>query len=180
MFARLFAAGKIKKQAYGLYTKLVTQARNPVFYTDLGVADTLDGRFDMILLHVFIVQHRLEKDGEASVKLRRIVQEAMISDMDRSLREMGVGDMSVGKEMKKMGAAWFGRMKAYAAALSDGAPESELAQTLTRNLYRSREEQLPVAEKLGEYVRDCLTALDGVESIDIEQSNFDLPAPSKL
>jgi len=136
MFPRFFRARAERKNAFALYQGLVSQARSLAFYADFDVPDTLEGRFDMILLHLFLADQRLENEGQAYVRLRRFVQEAMGSDMDRSFRELGVGDMSVGKEMKKVGSAWMGRRAAYAAALSDGADTGSLARAVEKNIYR--------------------------------------------
>ncbi|MBL4639617.1 MAG: hypothetical protein JKY57_03710, partial [Kordiimonadaceae bacterium] len=141
---KYFKARRAEKQAaFQLYQKLVEQARAVCFYTDYGVADTVEGRFDMILLHLYLVDARLQSDDEATsttdlLGLRRHLQEAMVSDMDRSFREMGVGDMSVGKEMKKVGSAWLGRQDAYGKAFdAEVAAVDVLEEGLLNNLYSS-------------------------------------------
>lgn len=139
MFANLFSARAERKNAHAIYYNLVSQARRPVFYTDMGVADTVEGRFDLILLHLFMVEKRLEAEGPGYIRLRRYIQETMISDMDRSFREFGVGDMSVGKEMKKVGAAWLGRRSAYDQATREGAGHADLLKTIEKNIYRGAE-----------------------------------------
>ncbi len=136
MFARFFQAKAEKKNAFLIYRALVTQARSETFYTKLGVKDDIKGRFDMILLHLFLVDHRLEQEGQDYVRLRRYIQETMVTDMDRSFRELGVGDMSVGKEMKKVGAAWLGRRAAYAQACEEG--ESFL-KAIKTNIYQNED-----------------------------------------
>lgn len=173
MFARLLSLFQNKDQAYAIYGKIVTQARNPVFYQDLGVADDIDGRFDMILLHLFIVDRRFEKEGDAGRKIRRQMQEALISDMDRSLREMGVGDMSVGKEVKKMGAAWFGRVKAYSSAILADAPKPDLEAAIRKNIYKG--DETPHAEKLADYTLEALQKLARYSLADMTASNFEFP-----
>jgi len=97
----------------------------------------------MILLHLYLVDARLQSDDDATgttglLGLRRHLQEAMVSDMDRSFREMGVGDMSVGKEMKKVGSAWLGRQDAYGKAFTAEGPDIDvLREGLSNNLYSS-------------------------------------------
>ena len=157
MFARFFAAGAEKKNAYRMYQSLVAQARSASFYTKMDVPDTIEGRFDMILLHLFLVDERLEDAGDSYVRLRRFVQEAMVSDMDRSFRELGVGDMSVGKEMKKVGAALLGRKAAYKAALAEEAADSALKEAVKKNVYRDAEAK--GLEKMVDYIISCRSHL---------------------
>jgi len=108
----------------------VAAARHPVFYGDWGVADTVDGRFDMITLHTFLVLDRLK--GLEEVFRQHLVDE-LFRDMDRSLREMGVGDLSVGKKVRKMAEVFYGRVAAYDQALA-GPPEA-LEAALARNVF---------------------------------------------
>ena len=112
------------------YEAIVAAARHPVFYADWGVADTIDGRFDMITLHTFLVLDRLK--GSEEVFRQRLVDE-LFSDMDRSLREMGVGDLSVGKKVRKMAEVFYGRVAAYDQALAGSRDALEAA--LARNVF---------------------------------------------
>ena len=112
-----------------LYNACVLQARQPEFYSAFGVPDTVDGRFDLLLLHVFMLMHRLDHEADAKQELFDL----MFADMDRSLREMGVGDMSISRKIKPMISAFYGRGQAYQRALD--ADDTTLAATLRRNLY---------------------------------------------
>jgi len=123
-----------RREAQALYIALVGQSRKAFFYADCAVPDTLDGRFDIILLHVFLALHKLNDD--ASEVLRRLLLEALFDDMDRSLREMGVGDMGVGKRVKTMSKAVFGRLAAYGKSFAD---DRTLSEALARNIYRGEE-----------------------------------------
>jgi cytochrome b pre-mRNA-processing protein 3 len=116
-----------------LYLEIVRQARQPAFYTSFGVPDTLDGRFDMIVLHAVLVLLRLRAEGAAGEVLGQALFDMLFADMDRSLREMGVGDLGVGKRVKQMGKAVYGRLAAYDAGLAAGGAELEAA--VGRNLY---------------------------------------------
>lgn len=117
-----------------LYRAIVAVARQPRFYADWGVPDTLDGRFDMISLHVFMVVEALQASRKAeAATLTQQLTDVFFQDMDRSLREMGVGDLSVGKKVRKMAEVYFGRVTAYAAALR--AEEPALQDALARNIY---------------------------------------------
>jgi cytochrome b pre-mRNA-processing protein 3 len=118
--------------ARDLYERVVAQARRPAFYADFGVPDTLDGRFEMIGLHLFLVLYRLKGEPTAA-ELSRAVVETMVLDMDRSLREMGAGDLGVGRRVKAMARGLYGRIAAYEAGL-DG-PDAMLEAALGRNLY---------------------------------------------
>ena len=112
------------------YEAIVAAARHPVFYADWGVPDTLDGRFDMITLHAFLILDRLK--GAESPFRQELVDE-LFRDMDRSLREMGVGDISVGKKVRKMAEVFYGRVAAYDKALNE--PETLLADAISRNVF---------------------------------------------
>ena len=127
---QLFRRTRRRDSAVALYDIIVAQSRMPGFYLHCGVPDTVDGRFDMIALHAFIVLRRL-KDRHRDTAQELL--EAMFDDMDRSLREMGAGDLGVGRRVKTMAKALYGRIAAYDAAL-DGDAEA-LAEALRRNLY---------------------------------------------
>ncbi len=113
-----------------VYEAIVAAARHPVFYAEWGVGDTLDGRFDMITLHAFLVLDRLKGVEQ---DFRQNLVDELFRDMDRSLREMGVGDLSVGKKVRKMAEVFYGRIAAYDKALQAG--EGELDAAIARNVY---------------------------------------------
>lgn len=132
---RLFSPGADKIRAQHLYIALVEQARKPVFYTALGIPDTLDGRFDLIVLHMHLVLQRLQQGFQRSPGLRplsRVLIETYFADMDRSLREMGVGDTGVSYRVQKMSSAFYGRLEAYGMA---GEDPTLWPEALRRNLY---------------------------------------------
>lgn len=109
---------------YALYGAIVAQSRQPVFYADWGVPDTLTGRFDMISLHVALVLKRLQRDGAVSRDYAQGLFDLFFKDMDRSLREMGVGDISVPKRIEKMGSLFFGLVEGLGQALEDQDPDA--------------------------------------------------------
>ena len=125
-FGRRRQAAAARDAARALYKTAVARARDPVFYARYAVPDSLDGRFDMIALHVFLVLHRLKQEGDPTKALAQILFDTMFADMDESLRELGVGDLSVGRRVKTMAEALYGRIAAYQAAL-DADDEDELA-----------------------------------------------------
>src|SRR5215472_858253 len=116
-----------------LYRTTVEQARQPVFYAAYGVPDTLDGRYELIALHMFFVLHRLKIEGAAAQDLSQELFDTMFGDMDRSLREMGVADLGVARRIRAMAEALYGRMAAYEAGLA--ADDGVLAAALRRNLF---------------------------------------------
>jgi cytochrome b pre-mRNA-processing protein 3 len=153
---RLFDRSPEKLAAHAAYTALVGQARAPVFYAALDVPDTLDGRFEMIVLHVFLVLHRLRERPEAR-RFGQALYDVLFADMDRALREMGTGDLSVGKQVKRMATALAGRIQAYQAGLAGAA---DLSQALRRNLYGTIDE--PAGQNLAamaHYLRSQEAAL---------------------
>lgn len=119
---------------YAVYGSAVAQARDPAFYLDVPVPDTVDGRFEMIILHVFLLIDRLRGQGDKATVLCQQLFDTLFDDMDRSLREMGVGDLSVGKKINTMAEAFYGRAGAYQDAL-DKEDREELTAALTRNIF---------------------------------------------
>jgi cytochrome b pre-mRNA-processing protein 3 len=118
-----------------LYGVAVAAARTPWFYRVLGVPDTLDGRFDLVALHAFLLVHRLQDAPSPGPALAQAVFDAMFSDMDDNLREIGVSDLSVGRRMRAMWEAFHGRSKAYALAI-DSMDRQALEAALARNIWR--------------------------------------------
>jgi cytochrome b pre-mRNA-processing protein 3 len=155
-----FGLGQQRRQrrmlADRLYAKAVAGARQPPFYSHLQVPDSVDGRFDLLVLHVFLLLHRLRDDGPGSQLLAQSLFDLMFADMDRSLREMGVSDMSVGKRIKEMARAFYGRIEAYDAGLGD---PTLLRQALSRNLYRGGLVAEVSLAALANYVQTQVTSL---------------------
>ena len=131
-----------------LYGNAVELARNPSFFSNHGVADTVDGRFDALALVVAIVMRRLKDCGAEGQELSQELFDTMFSDMDLSLREMGAGDIGVSKRVRVMAEAFMGRLESYATAL-DGGDREALAAALGRNLLRAEE---PADEGLVDFV----------------------------
>ena len=124
-----------ERAGYVLYTAAVAAARAPFLYATVGVPDTLDGRFDLVGLHVFLVIRRLQAQPAPGPALAQAVFDAMFHDMDVNLREMGVSDIAVGRKVKVMWEAFNGRATAYAAALDSG-DTAALQAALARNVWR--------------------------------------------
>ena len=119
-----------------LYALAVSQARNPALYTRLGVTDRIDARFELYTLHVLILFLRLKQDGERGEVAAQKLFDTYISSLDHTLRELGVGDVSVGKKMRKLGESLYGRMSAYEGPLRAEDVDA-LAASLAKNVYES-------------------------------------------
>jgi cytochrome b pre-mRNA-processing protein 3 len=122
------------RAAGALYASIVEQAREPRFFADLGVPDNLDGRFETVALHVFLVLRRLKSDVSDASGFAQALLDAFFADMDRSLREMGVSDLGVGRRVKEMAKALYGRIQAYEKGLEENG-NAALEAALRRNLY---------------------------------------------
>lgn len=143
---------RMKQEVHLLYKQLVDQARQPKLYqAPYSIEDTIDGRFSLILLHLSIVDNSLSRVPENN-EARRMLQETLVSDMDRSLRELGVGDMSVGKEMKKIGATLLGSMASYSEAMSADNKIAPLKAAIIRNITENEE----AAAALTTYMLDTI------------------------
>lgn len=137
-----------------LYRAIVAQARQPGFYTASRVPDSVDGRFEMIALHMFLVLQRLKSAGEDEAAQELF--DTMFADMDQSLREMGAGDLGVGRRVRAMAEGLYGRIAAYEAGLAGS--DAELAAALRRNLFGTLPEPGPDAatlQSLSAYLRDA-------------------------
>lgn len=136
MLKNLFRTRPRQRIGQPLYEAAVRQARDPAFYTRLGVADRIDARFELYTLHVLLLVMRLRDEGEQGAEVGQDLFNIYISALDHALRELGVGDVSVGKKMRKLGEALYGRMTAYEGPLRDG-DTATLAAGLARNVYES-------------------------------------------
>lgn len=155
MILRLFSgppADPSERSPKRLYGQIVAQARQPWLYDTAGVPDTLDGRFDMIVLHGFLIFDRLGQGDQQAKALSQAVFDEMFRDMDRSLREMGASDIGVGPKVRRMAEVFYGRSRAYADALKLGgeAGRRALVSALARNVFAGRDEAAAVV--LADYV----------------------------
>jgi cytochrome b pre-mRNA-processing protein 3 len=131
----LRSAGRQERAGFALYGTAVAAARDIHLYEQLGVPDTLDGRFDLISLYAFLLIHRARELPDTGPALAQAVFDAMFSDMDVNLRELGVSDLSVGKRVRAMWEAFHGRANVYAAAMQAG-DRNALETALARNVWR--------------------------------------------
>lgn len=149
----------LRDTAHKMYVTTVNQARSPALFSGLGAPDTLDGRFDLVVLHVGLVLRRLRGCGEGGQKLSEAVFSVFFDDLDQTVREMGVGDMRVGKKVKAMARAFYGRCKVYDEAL-DAEDVEALVDALRRNIYGPDAARTPAMDVLGRYVRNVVTGLE--------------------
>ena len=147
----------VRDAAAVAYDRVVAQARQPVFFAEYGVPDTLDGRFELICLHAFFFLYRLKTERPQAKRLGQYFFDAMFADLDRALREMGTGDLSVGKQVKRMARGFYGRIRAY----QDGVESDDraLRAALERNLYGTLGESTPPSGTMARYVRVAVADL---------------------
>jgi cytochrome b pre-mRNA-processing protein 3 len=179
MVFRLFSTREhTDKAARDLYAAAVIQARREEFYRSLGVPDSVDGRFDLLALHVFLLLHRLGKSGRPAKTLSQAVFDLMFADMDANLREMGVSDLAVGGRVKTMAQAFYGRIAAYEPGLApDGGDPAALKEALLRNLYRGSAVEDSVLTAVVAYVQreDAALAAQSLDDLRAGKVHFGTP-----
>jgi cytochrome b pre-mRNA-processing protein 3 len=142
------------------YHRIVERARDPRFFAAWGIPDTLDGRFETLALHAFLVLNRLRADRAASAGFAQELFDTMFADLDRSLREMGATDIGVGRHVKAMARGFYGRIAAYESGLAGGA--AALEDALRRNLFGTAPPDRAALEAATAYVRRQAAALAAV------------------
>ncbi len=164
IFSKLFKSKPAyREEVQSLYKGTVAQSRLPAFYLHLEVADTVEGRFDMIMLHMFLVMRKLKTGGDETEQFSQELYDLMFADMDLNLRELGVGDMGLARRVPKMAEAFYGRIIAYEEGLTADDGNASLKSALDRNLYRKVEASDESLEKMAQYLRreaDCFAELD--------------------
>ncbi|HTM73166.1 MAG TPA: ubiquinol-cytochrome C chaperone family protein [Pseudolabrys sp.] len=156
--------------AVSLYDQIVAQARSPGFYRDYGVFDTLDGRFEMVVLHLFLLLDRLESAGDNGAALGQQVFDRFCQDMDENLREIGISDLKVPHEMRRVGEAYYGRAQVYRAALRD---REKLTAALVRNAVEAAQPE--AASRLAAYMGQVAQLLAGQELGNFERGFVSFP-----
>ena len=168
---RLAPSGTIE----AIYGMIVTQAREPLFYRDLAVPDTVNGRFDLLLLHLWLVLRRLKSVGSGTA-LSQALFDHFCTDMDDNLREMGVGDQTVPKRMREFGEAFYGRTAAYDMALTEG--REALAQALCKNVLNG--EKVEQARALAAYAETVAAELAQLDEATLLAGRFAFPVPEAV
>lgn len=181
-FERLFPGRANEDSARLLYERIIAQTRQEVFYRDCLIPDSVDGRFELLVLHVFLVLNRLKKERDRTADLAQTLFDIMIYDLDQSLRVSGVGDLKVGPKLRQMAEAFYGRVSAYDAGLE--GDDSILMAALERNLFgTSAPPQAAILAALSVYVRQEAAQLAGQETGALlagEVSFQGLPKPESV
>jgi cytochrome b pre-mRNA-processing protein 3 len=160
---RLFRTKPAQIVGRALYAAVVDQSRQPALYLDLAAPDTPEGRFEVYTLHTVLLLERLRAPGnvprEQAGETAQALFDTYVRELDNGLREMGVGDLSVGKKMRRLGEAFYGRGKNYDAAFAELPDQGALTALLTRTVYANVAE--PPVQRLAAYVlrqREALAA----------------------
>ena len=132
---RLFRPRPVQVAGRALYARVVEQSRMPELYAGLGAPDTVEGRFEIYTLHLVLLLERLQHQGGRASETGQALFDAYLEALDEALRELGVGDLSVGKKMRKLGEAFYGRVRSYLAAIAALPEEAELTALLGRTVY---------------------------------------------
>lgn len=171
----LFRSRPLRDAAELAYRRVVEQARQPGFFADLGVPDTVDGRFELICLHAFLFLHRLRREAPDGAELGQRFFDTMFADLDRSLREMGTGDLSVGREIRRMAEAFYGRIAAYQRGLAED--DAVLEEALARNLFGTAAAAPACLAAMAEYMRREVARLNEQPAPDLlaGRVSFDHP-----
>jgi cytochrome b pre-mRNA-processing protein 3 len=169
------------RNIHALYGTIVAQARSPAFYIAFGVEDTVEGRFELIVLHLVLVLNRLNQAAEegrgrgAASAFGQHLFDVFCRDLDHNLREMGIGDLAVPRKMRSFGEAFYGRQAAYRAALA-AADEVELEKVLTRNIFGVAGSDSRAA-RLARYAQAIVTGLDATEEAALVAGKVVFPSP---
>lgn len=160
-----------------VWEKIVHQSRHPSFYKSAGVPDSLDGRYEMVCLHAFLVMHRLVGQGQDAQKFSQKLFDYMIEDFDGSLREMGISDLKIGDRVKEMTRGFYGRAVAYRDGLK-AETDVQLCQALDCNMFGT--EETPTVEnvrKVARYIRSQNDHLCLISSEKVLEGDFEFLSP---
>ncbi|SFO56333.1 cytochrome b pre-mRNA-processing protein 3 [Mesorhizobium sp. NFR06] len=176
MFQRLFGRERNANRAIteALYAQIVAAARQTVFYSDWNVPDTPLGRFEMLSLHMYLIQHRLRGEQGVAAEVAQVLIDEFFLDVEHSLRELGTSDVGVPKRMKKLAKMFYGRTAAYDDALEQD-DRLALASALARNV-RPDAGPWPQAPLLADYVCHACRELAGQPTVSIAAGTVAFPA----
>jgi len=174
MILRPFRQSAEARTIASLYGMIVAQARQPSFYADFGVPDTVQGRFDLIVLHPVLLLRRLDRTGDGGRLLGQRLFDAFCCDLDGNLREMGIGDLAVPKHMQRFGEAFYGRQATYLAAL-DASDAGDFENALARNILENG--PLGRSAELARYARSAARELDAQEQDALIRGELSFPNP---
>ena len=157
MFTKLLAKSPARKAAERLHAAAAAQARAEALYARMAAPDTVEGRFELLTLHVILLIDRLRRGPAEALAVRQILFDVYVSNLDGALREMGVGDLSIGKRMRKLGEAFYGRARACETAFAALPNTLPLEELLRRTVFAGATGAGPAP--LADYLRRCRAAL---------------------
>jgi cytochrome b pre-mRNA-processing protein 3 len=175
MFNQLLARSPARRAGEQLYLAAVKQARSEALYSRLGTPDTVEGRFELLTLHVILLIDRLKGIAGPAASLRQMLFDAYVSNLDGAIREMGVGDLAVGKRMRKLGEAFYGRARSYDAAFQ-ALPDLGLLEDVLRRT-ALRDDPAASSAGLAAYVLRCRESLAGGDIGALLAGNPRWPVP---
>ena len=178
MILPLFRRNRPPDTISSQYGMIVAQARTPVFYREYGVPDTVAGRFDLLLVHVALIVERLMREEPAKA-FGQALFDRFCTDMDDNLREMGIGDLSVPKHMKRVGEAFYGSSQVYQAALAAGG-DAALIKAKVRNVYGGVSPAPAAAARLATYIRRVAEVLDRHPVPELTAGRVVQPTPAAV
>ena len=179
IWKRIFGRPAQDQVPMALYSAAVRQARSSAFYLEGGVPDTLEGRFEMVALHACLLLRRLREGGPEGKEAGQELFDILFDDMDQTLREMGVGDLSVGKKIKSLASSFYGRMRAYDEGFKD-EDGGTLAAALLRNVFDGNEAAGDKAGALASYMRRAEAALQAQDVAQIAAGRIAFDVPFEL
>ena len=177
MILRRFRLNSQDRSIRELYGAIVAQARSVVFYNAYGVPDTVEGRFDLIVLHIVLLLARLDRDGSCVRGIGQKLFDLLCGDLDANLREMGVGDLTVPKRMRQFGEAFYGRQGAYLTALA-ARDDRELENALARNIFYGMNGD--GVGSLARYARAVLRAFEDQDENALLRGEIAFPKPETV
>lgn len=164
-----------REHAARLLDVIITQARHPVFYADYGVPDTMLGRYEMVCLHAYLLLGRLKRAGGQGPRIAQTLHDQIFDDFDVALREVGIGDMGIGKRIKKLARNLHGRISAYERGLAAG--DADLDAALRRNLYASADPAAGEVAAMIAYIRQARESVDACDPDDLWNARPVFPEP---
>lgn len=165
---------EFQRKAGEIYGAIVTQARQRAFYANLGIPDTPTGRYEMVVIHLFLVLERLRSEGALTEPVTQELVDAFVADIDDSLRELGTGDIGVPRRVKRAAAGFYARARDYRQALE--ASGTALEQTLARHLGDADATE-PRIGALSAYVRAAAASLAGQHVEGLIEGRPSFPDP---
>ena len=160
-----------KQRADALYNHVVTASRNPILYGSNGAPDTANGRFELIILHIFMLFRRMQDDDDQVKSVKQKTFDCFLESMDVNLREIGVGPDGVPKRIQKMLENFYGRAAAYQTAIDEDSVE-QMAEVIARNFYADGKANDAGAQNIAQYVFAAVKRLDQASTDDLLTSNF--------